>query len=153
MAKQKLKGYYGNISEKAFRKYYEEASSRRGDTSENLISILETRLDAVVYRMKIVPTVFSSRQIINHGHILVNGRRVSVASYRVQEGDVIEVKEKSRQMPLILEALQSHERDIPEYITMDLAHAKGTFLRAPKLEDVPYPVQMEPNLVVEFYSR
>ncbi|MCF8479782.1 MAG: 30S ribosomal protein S4 [Rhodospirillum sp.] len=153
MAKQKLKGYYGNISEKAFRKYYEEANSLRGDTSENLISILETRLDAVVYRMKIVPTVFASRQVINHGHILVNGTRVTVSSYRVKEGDVVEVKEKSRQMPLILEAVQSAERDVPEYVEFDPKGMKGSFIRVPKFEDVPYPVQMEPNLVVEFYSR
>jgi small subunit ribosomal protein S4 len=153
MAKQKLKGYYGNISEKAFRKYYEEANRLRGDTSENLISILETRLDAVVYRMKIVPTVFASRQVINHGHILVNGVRVTVASYRVKEGDVIQVKEKSKQMPLIIEALQSVERDVPEYVEIDPTSMKGSFIRIPKLEDVPYPVQMEPNLVVEFYSR
>jgi small subunit ribosomal protein S4 len=153
MAKQKLKGYYGNISEKAFRKYYEEANSLRGDTSENLISILETRLDAVVYRMKIVPTVFASRQVINHGHILVNGTRVTVSSYRVKEGDVIEVKEKSKQMPLILESVQSAERDVPEYVEFDTKGLKGSFIRVPKFEDVPYPVQMEPNLVVEFYSR
>ncbi|WP_413204959.1 30S ribosomal protein S4 [Rhodospirillum sp. A1_3_36] len=153
MAKQKLKGYYGNISEKAFRKYYEEANSLRGDTSENLISILETRLDAVVYRMKIVPTVFASRQVISHGHILVNGTRVTVASYRVKEGDVVEVKEKSKQMPLILESVQSAERDVPEYVEFDPKGMKGSFIRVPKFEDVPYPVQMEPNLVVEFYSR
>ncbi|MCF8500115.1 MAG: 30S ribosomal protein S4, partial [Rhodospirillum sp.] len=120
---------------------------------ENLISILETRLDAVVYRMKIVPTVFASRQVINHGHILVNGTRVTVSSYRVKEGDVVEVKEKSRQMPLILEAVQSAERDVPEYVEFDPKGMKGSFIRVPKFEDVPYPVQMEPNLVVEFYSR
>lgn len=153
MAKQKLKGYYGNISEKAFRKYYEEAVSRKGDTSENLISILETRLDAAVYRMKFVPTVFASRQVINHGHILVNGRRVTIASYRLREGDVIEVKEKSRQMPLIMEAIQSNERDVATYFEMDGNGLKGKMVHIPKLDDVPYPVQMEPNLVVEFYSR
>ncbi|GEO82539.1 30S ribosomal protein S4 [Pararhodospirillum oryzae] len=153
MAKQKLKGYYGNISEKAFRKYYEEAVRRRGDTSENLISILETRLDAVVYRMKLVPTVFAARQVVNHGHILVNGRRVTIASFRVREGDVIEVKEASRQMPLVMEAIQSNERDLPAYVEMEANGMKGSFIRTPKLEDVPYPVQMEPNLVVEFYSR
>ncbi|CCG08588.1 30S ribosomal protein S4 [Pararhodospirillum photometricum] len=153
MAKQKLKGYYGNISEKAFRKYYEEAVRRRGDTSENLIAILETRLDAVVYRLKFVPTVFAARQVVNHGHVLVNGRRVTIPSFRVREGDVIEVKEKSRQMPLIIEAIQSPERDVASYFEVDHSGMKGTFLRLPKLEDVPYPVQMEPNLVVEFYSR
>ena len=153
MAKQKLKGYYGNISEKQFRKYYAEAVRRRGDTSENLIGILERRLDAVVYRMKFVPTVFSSRQFINHGHIKVNGVRVNIPSYMVKEGDVIEVKEASRQIPLVLLASESSERDIPDYVEVNQQRKTGTFLRQPKLEDVPYPVQMEPNLVIEFYSR
>ncbi|MBO6949008.1 MAG: 30S ribosomal protein S4 [Rhodospirillales bacterium] len=153
MAKQKLKGYYGNISEKQFRKYYAEAVRRRGDTSENLIGILERRLDAVVYRMKFVPTVFSARQFINHGHVKVNGQRVNIPSYMVKEGDVIEVKEKSRQLPLVLLASESSEREVPEYIEVNHQRMTGTFIRQPKLEDVPYPVQMEPNLVIEFYSR
>jgi small subunit ribosomal protein S4 len=153
MAKQKLKGYYGNISEKQFRKYYKEAVRRRGDTSENLIGILERRLDAVIYRMKYVPTVFSARQFINHGHITVNGIRVNIPSYMVKEGDVVEVREKSRQMPLVLLASESSEREVPEYIEVNHQRMTGTFIRQPKLEDVPYPVQMEPNLVIEFYSR
>ncbi len=153
MAKQKLKGYYGNISEKQFRKYYAQADMRRGDTSENLIGILERRLDAVVYRMKFVPTVFASRQFINHGHVMVNGKRVNIPSYMVKEGDVVEVKEKSRQIPIVLEASVSPERDIPDYMDVDFKKMKGTFIRTPKLADVPYPVQMEPNLVIEFYSR
>ncbi len=152
-AKQKLKGYYGNISEKQFRKYYTEAASRKGDTSENLIGILETRLDAVVYRLKFVPTVFASRQFINHGHITVNGKRVNIPSYRVREGDVIEVREKSRLVPLVLEAMESPERDVPDYMTVDYKKMQGSFTATPKLADVPYPVQMEPNLVVEYYSR
>ena len=153
MAKQKLKGYYGNISEKQFRKYYKEAVRRRGDTSENLIGILERRLDAVIYRMKYVPTVFSARQFINHGHITVNGIRVNIPSYMVKEGDVVEVREKSRQMPLLLLASESSEREVPEYVEVNHQRMTGTFIRQPKLEDVPYPVQMEPNLVIEFYSR
>lgn len=153
MAKQKLKGYYGNISEKQFHKYYEEAQRRRGDTSENLIQLLERRLDAVVYRMKLVPTVFAARQFVNHGHIKVNGRRVNIPSYQVKDGDVIEVREKSRELPLVLEAVSSGERDVPDYLTVDHAARKGTFVRSPGLADVPYPVQMEPNLVIEFYSR
>ena len=153
MAKQKLKGYYGHISETQFRKYYEEAVRRRGDTSENLIGILERRLDAVVYRMKFVPTVFSSRQFINHGHVKVNGQKVNIPSYMVKEGDIIEVKEKSRQLPLVLLASESAERDVPEYMEVNHQRMTGTFTRQPKLEDVPYPVQMEPNLVIEFYSR
>ncbi len=153
MAKQKLKGYYGNISEKQFRKYYKEAVRRRGDTSENLIGILERRLDAVIYRMKYVPTVFSARQFINHGHIKVNGIRVNIPSYMVKEGDVIEVREKSRQVPLVLLASESSEREVPEYVEVNHQRMTGTFIRQPKLEDVPYPVQMEPNLVIEFYSR
>jgi small subunit ribosomal protein S4 len=152
MAKQKLKGYYGNISERQFRRYYQEAVRRKGDTSENLIAILERRLDAVIYRMKFVPTVFSARQFINHGHIRVNGRRVTIPSYLVREGDVIEVKEKSRELPLVLLAMESPERDLPEYIEVDYKKMQGTYLRQPKLADVPYPVQMEPNLVIEYYS-
>ena len=153
MAKQKLKGYYGNISEKQFRRYYAEASRRKGDTSENLIGLLERRLDAVVYRMKFVPTVFAARQFVNHGHVKVNGKKVNIPSYQVREGDVIEVKEKSREMPLVLLAVESAERDIPDYMEVNQKKLAGTFLRTPKLADVPYPVQMEPNLVIEFYSR
>jgi small subunit ribosomal protein S4 len=153
MAKQKLKGYYGNIGEKQFRRIYGEAVRRRGDTSENLIGLLERRLDAVVYRLKLAPTPFAARQIVNHGHITVNGRRVNIASYLVNEGDVIAVKEKSRNMAIVLEALASPERDIPEYLSFDQDKLQGTLVRMPKFADVPYPVQMEPNLVIEFYSR
>jgi small subunit ribosomal protein S4 len=152
-AKQKLKGYYGNITEKQFRRTYEEAERGRGDTTEELVGLLERRLDAVVYRMKFVPTVFSARQFVNHGHVLVNGRRVNIPSYRVREGDVIEVREKSRQMPLVMEAAESPERDLPDYVDVDHGKMKGTFVRVPKFADVPYPVHMEPNLVIEYYSR
>ena len=153
MAKQKLKGYYGNISEKQFRKLYDEAVRRRGDTSEQLIELLERRLDAVVYRMKLVPSPFAARQVVSHGHIQVNGRRVNIPSYRVKDNDVISVRTKSKDMALILEAAQSNERDVPDYLLVDHKEMKGTFVRAPKLADVPYPCQMEPNLVIEFYSR
>ncbi|MDA1090362.1 MAG: 30S ribosomal protein S4 [Proteobacteria bacterium] len=153
MAKQKLKGYYGNITEKQFRRYYRLADKRKGDTSENLIGLLERRLDAVVYRMKFVPTVFSARQFVNHGHVTVNGKRVNIPSYLVEEGDVIEVREKSRQMPLVLLAVESSERDVPDYMNVNHQKMQGTFLQTPKLSDVPYPVTMEPNLVIEFYSR
>ena len=152
-AKQKLKGYYGNISERQFRRYYIEADLRKGDTSEHLIALLERRLDAVVYRMKLVPTVFASRQFINHGHILVNSKRVNIPSYKVKDGDVIEVKEKSRDLPLVLEAAGSPERDVPDYVEVDHGKMRGTFLRQPGLADVPYPALMEPNLVIEYYSR
>ena len=152
-AKQKIKGYYGNISERQFRRYYIEADLRKGDTSENLIALLERRLDAVVYRMKLVPTVFASRQFINHGHILVNSKRVNIPSYKVKDGDTIEVKEKSRDLPLVLEAAGSPERDIPDYVEVDHGKMRGTFLRQPGLADVPYPALMEPNLVIEYYSR
>ncbi len=152
-AKQKLKGYYGNIGEKQFRKLYQEAASRRGDTGENLIELLERRLDAVVYRASFVPTVFAARQFVNHGHIRVNGKRVNIRSYRLRDGDVIEVRRKSREVPMVLEAMQSPERDTPDYISVDYKKMQATFVRGPKLADVPYPIQMEPNLVVEFYSR
>jgi small subunit ribosomal protein S4 len=153
MAKQKLKGYYANIGERQFRRLYEEASRRRGDTGENLIELLERRLDAVIYRMKFAPTPFSARQLVNHGHIRVNGRRVNIASYLVKDGDLIEVKDKSKQLAIVLEAAKSTERDVPDYLQVDHDKMKGSFVRAPKLADVPYPVSMEPNLVVEFYSR
>lgn len=150
-AKQKLKSYYGNIGERQFRKYYQEASRLRGDTGQNLIGLLERRLDAVVYRAKFVATVFAARQFINHGHITVNGKRVNIPSYLVKEGDVVEIKEKSRQLAIVITAQQLAEREVPEYVTVD-GH-KATFLRTPKLDEVPYAVQMEPHLVVEFYSR
>ncbi len=152
-AKQKLKGYYGNLTERQFRRIYTEAVRRKGDTSENLVGLLERRLDAVIYRMGIVPTVFAARQFVNHGHIRVNGKRVNIASFQVKEGDEVEVREKSRQIGMVLECVQNPERSVPEYIEMDERQMKGKFLRIPKLAEVPYPVQMEPNLVVEFYSR
>jgi small subunit ribosomal protein S4 len=153
MAKQKLKGYYGNITERQFRKIYAEAERRKGDTSENLIGLLERRLDAVIYRMKFVPTVFAARQFVNHGHVKVNGRRVNIASYVVDEGDEIEVIERLRQHATVLAASESSERDVPDYVEVDHKKMKGKFVRTPKLSDVPYPVKMEPNLVVGFYSR
>ena len=152
-AKQKLKGYYGNITERQFRRIYAEAVRRRGDTSENLIGLLERRLDAVVYRLKFVPTVFAARQFVSHGHVRVNGKRVTIASYQVREGDVVEVKEKSRDLAVVMGAMESAERDVPDYYDIDVPKRRGVFLRTPKLADVPYPVQMDPNLVIEFYSR
>jgi small subunit ribosomal protein S4 len=153
MAKQKLKGYYGNIGERQFRRLYAEAVRRRGDTGENLIELLERRLDAVVYRLKFVPTVFAARQFVNHGHVTINGKRVNIPSYQVKDGDQIEVRNKSKQMTAVLGAVTAKDRDTPDYLEVDTAALKGKFVRAPKLADVPYPVQMEPNLVVEFYSR
>ena len=152
-AKQKLKGYYGSISEKQFRKTYEEASRQKGDTGENLIGILESRLDAIVYRAKFVATVFAARQFVNHGHVKVNGRRVNIGSYQCKPGDVIEVKEKSKQLAIVIEASQLAERDVPDYLDVNHGKMTATYVRKPSLSDVPYPVQMEPNLVVEFYSR
>ncbi len=151
-AKQKLKGYYGSITEKQFRRIFDEADRRKGNTGENLIGLLEQRLDAVVYRCKFVPTVFAARQFVDHGHILVNGKWVNIPSYRVKEGDVIEVKKKSQQMARVLEAVESAERDVPDYLEVDYQKMKATFLRVPQLAEVPYAGRMEPNLVVEFYS-
>ena len=151
-AKQKLKGYYGNITERQFRKYYTDAARRPGDTGENMIGLLETRLDTVVYRSKFVPTPFAARQLVSHGHVKVNGRRVTIASYHVKESDTIELGAKAREMALVLEASKSGERDTPDYL--EVAEGKSTkLLRTPKLADVPYAVQMEPHLIVEFYSR
>jgi small subunit ribosomal protein S4 len=152
-AKQKLKGYYGDLTEKQFRRIYTEAERVKGDTGENLIGLLERRLDAVVYRAKFVPTIFAARQFVNHGHVTVNGKKVNIPSYRVKEGDVIAVREKSRQMALVLEAAGSPERDTPEYMNVDHGKMVTEFIRTPALSDVPYPVMMEPNLVVEFYAK
>ena len=152
-AKQKLKGYYGNISERQFRGIYEEARRLKGDTGEHMIALLERRLDALVYRAKFVPSVFAARQFINHGHIKVNGRRVNIPSFRVKIGDLVEVKEKSQQLPLVLEATGLAERDVPDYIEVNHSKMTAKLTRAPHANDVPYPTQMEPHLVVEYYSR
>jgi small subunit ribosomal protein S4 len=152
-AKQKLKGYYGDLTEKQFKRVYIEAARVKGDTGENLIGLLERRLDAVVYRAKFVPTVFAARQFVNHGHVTVNGRRVNIPSYRVKEGDVIEVREQSKQLAVLLEATQLAERDVPDYVDADHSKMKATFVRTPGLADVPYAVVMEPNLVIEFYAQ
>ena len=152
-AKQKLKGYYGNITEKQFKAIYSEAARLRGDTSENLIGLLERRLDAIVYRAKFVPTVFAARQFVSHGHVRVNGRRVNISSYRCREGDVIEVRDKAKDAGMVLESAQSPERDVPDYLEVDHSKMTAKLLRSPTLSDVPYPVMMEPNLVIEFYSR
>jgi small subunit ribosomal protein S4 len=152
-AKQKLKGYYGDLTEKQFRRIYDEAERLRGDTPELLIGLLERRLDAVVYRAKFVPTIWAARQFVNHGHVAVNGRRVNIASYRVKEGDVVSVRDKSRQLAIVLEAIGSPERDVPEYLAVDHSKLTAEFIRTPSLSDVPYAVVMEPNLVVEYYAQ
>ncbi|MFO6465628.1 30S ribosomal protein S4 [uncultured Jannaschia sp.] len=152
-AKQKLKGYYGDLTEKQFKRIFAEAARVKGDTGENLIGLLERRLDAVVYRAKFVPTVFAARQFVNHGHVLVNGKRVNIPSYRVKEGDVVSVRDKSKQLALVLEATQLAERDVPDYLDADHGKLTATFVRTPGLGDVPYPVMMEPNLVIEYYAQ
>ncbi len=152
-AKQKLKGYYANISEKQFRAVYAEATRLKGDTSENLIGLLERRLDAIIYRAKFVPTVFSARQFVNHGHVKVNGRRVNIPSYRCNIGDIVELRDKAKGLTIVLEGVQSPERDVPDYLDVDHTKMTASLVRVPQLSDVPYPVMMEPNLVIEFYSR
>ena len=152
-AKQKLKGYYGDLTEKQFRRIYAEAERIKGDTGENLVGLLERRLDAVVYRAKFVATMFAARQFVNHGHVTVNGRRVNIASYRVKEGDVVQVREKSRQIAVLIEATQLAERDVPDYVDADHSKMSATFVRTPSFSDVPYPVMMEPNLVIEYYAQ
>jgi small subunit ribosomal protein S4 len=152
-AKQKLKGYYANLTEKQFRKTYDEAARRKGNTSELLIGLLESRLDAIVFRAKFVPTPFAARQIVNHGHVAVNGKRVTIPSYLVKEGDTIELRGKAKEMALVLEAVKNTERDVPDYVEANHSRMSAKFLRTPKLGDVPYAVQMQPSLVVEFYSR
>ncbi len=152
-AKQKLKGYYGNIQERQFRRYYQEAARKTGDTGEHMIGLLERRLDAVVFRAKFAPTPFSSRQLVSHGHVSVNGKRVTIPSYLVKESDTIALGAKAKDMALVLEAVKSTERDVPDYVEADHSKMTAKFLRTPKLSDVPYAVQMQPSLVVEFYSR
>ena len=152
-AKQKLKGHYGDLTEKQFKRVYAEAARVKGDTGENLIGLLERRLDAVVYRAKFVPTVFAARQFVNHGHVTVNGKRVNIASYRVKEGDVVAIRDKSKQLALVLEAVASGERDVPDYLEVDHSKMTATFVRTPALGDVPFAVKMEPHLVVEYYAK
>ena len=152
-AKQKLKGYYGNLNERQFRNCYKEAIRQKGDSGENLIAILERRLDTIVYRSKFVPTVFAARQFINHGHVKVNGKRVNIASCLLKEGDVVEVKDKSKEMALVVESMKSQERDTPGYITVDEKKCSSTFVRTPQFAEVPYATQMDPKLVIEYYSR
>jgi small subunit ribosomal protein S4 len=152
-AKQKLKGYYANINERQFRRYYEEASRRTGDTGEHMIGLLERRLDSIVFRAKFVPTPFAARQLVSHGHVSVNGKRVTIASYLVKEGDTVELRTKAKDMALVLEAVKNTERDVPDYLETNHSKMTAKFLRTPKLNDVPYAVQMQPSLVVEFYSR
>lgn len=152
-AKQKLKGYYGNLNERQFRNCYKEAIRQKGDSGENLIAILERRLDTIVYRSKFVPTVFAARQFINHGHVKVNGKRVNIASCLLKEGDVVEVKDKSKEMALVVESMKSQERDIPGYITVDEKKCSSTFVRTPQFAEVPYATQMDQKLVIEYYSR
>jgi small subunit ribosomal protein S4 len=153
LAKQRLRFYYGNVGERQFRRYYQEAQRRKGDSAENLIQLLERRLDAVIYRMKFAPTVFAARQLVNHGHVLVNGKKLNIASYQVKDGDEIELRAKAKQMGLVLASVELAERDVPDYVSVDHKAMKGTFVRGPMMADVPYPVQMEPNLVIEYYSR
>lgn len=151
--KQKMKAYYGGVSERQFHKIYVEAARRKGDTSENLVGLLESRLDSLLYRMNMARSMFAARQLINHKHVMVNGKVINIASYRCSPNDVIELREKSRAIPQVLEAVQKMERQVPEYLTFTPADFKGTLVRLPVLDDVPYPVQMNPNLVVEFYNR
>ena len=153
MAKQKLKNYYGYITEKQFHNLFVKATKIKGDTSQNFVQLLERRLDAVVYRMKFVSTIFSARQFVSHGHVLVNGKKVSIPSYTVKDEDIIEVKKKSREIPIVLEAISSTEREVPEYLSVDYDKMNGKFVKGPKLDEIPYPVVMEPNLVIEYYSR
>lgn len=153
LAKQKLKKYYGDVTEKQFRRTYEEAARRKGETSENLIALLESRLDAFIYRCNFVPTIFAARQFVNHKHVMVNGRTVNIASYRLKAGDVVEVREKSKQLAIVQQALQDNNRPVPEYISVDTNKVAASFVRSPQFSEVPYPLAMEPNLVVEFYSR
>jgi small subunit ribosomal protein S4 len=152
-AKQKLKGYYGDLTEKQFKRIYAEAARVKGDTGEQLVGLLERRLDAVVYRAKFVPTIFAARQFVNHGHVTVNGRRVNIASYRVKEGDVVAVRDRSKQLAIVLESVGMAERDVPDYLEVDHNKMTASFVRTPALGDVPYAVQMEPNLVVEYYAK
>ena len=152
-AKQKLKSYYGNINERQFRNVYRKALKKKGDTTENLVSLLETRLDTVIYRAKFAPTVFSARQLINHGHFRVNKKKVNISSYTVKENDLIEVKDKSKSLTIIEGCLSSKERDVPEYIQYDTKNKTAKLVRVPKFADIPYPTVMEPKLVIEYYSR
>lgn len=153
MAKQRLKGYYGDLTEKQFRRIFSEAERLKGDTGENLVGLLERRLDAVTYRAKFTATIFAARQFVNHGHILVNGRQVNIPSYRVSEGDIIEVREKSKGLTCVLEAADLGERTVPDYIQADFEKMTAHFLRTPSFDEIPYAAVMDPSLVIEYYAK
>ncbi len=153
LAKQKLREYYGDISEKQFRKTYKEATRRKGDTVENLVGLLESRLDACVFRANFAPTIFAARQFVNHKHIKVNGRKVNISSYILKPGDVIELTDKAKQMKIITDAVTTHERPVPAYFDVNTSNMSITYVKVPSFEEIPYACKMEPHLVVEFYSR
>ena len=152
-AKQKMKFYYGNMNERQFRNVYRKALQKRGNTTENFIGLLERRLDTVIYRAKFAITVFAARQLINHGHVKVNGKKVNISSFLVTETDTIEIRDKSKDLIVITGALVSKEREIPDYIQLDEKKKIAKLVRVPKFAEVPYPTIMEPNLVIEYYSR
>ena len=141
------------MNERQFRNVYRKALQKKGNTTENLVGLLESRLDTVIYRAKFATTVFAARQLINHGHIKVNEKKVNISSYLVKSDDTIEVKDKSKNLGIIAGSLVSKEREIPEYIQMDEKNKKAKFIRVPKFSEIPYPTIMEPNLVIEYYSR
>ncbi|MDR3126627.1 MAG: 30S ribosomal protein S4 [Rickettsiales bacterium] len=152
-AKQLLKGYYGNISERKFRSYYDAALKGRGDTAQGIVGRLESRLDAIIYRANFAPTVFSARQLVSHGHVRVNGRRVTIASFAAKPGDVVALDERAWNIPAVLQAENNKDHVVPEYLSVEAKKKAATFVRVPAFEEVPYPVQMQPNLIVEFYSK
>jgi small subunit ribosomal protein S4 len=152
-AKQRMKFYYGNISEKQFFNSFTLASKSKGDVSENFVALLESRLDAIVYRANFVPTVFAARQFVSHKHVSVNGKTVNIPSYKVKVGDVVQVREKSRKLAIVIEAIQKMERDIPSYMQLDKDNLSVRFVTKPSFAEIPYPVEMQPHLITEFYSR
>ncbi len=152
-AKQRMKFYYGNISEKQFFNTFSLAEKSKGDVSENFVGLLESRLDVIVYRANFVPTVFAARQFVSHKHVTVNGKIVNIASYRAKIGDVVQVREKSRTLALVIDAQQKMERDIPSYMMLDKDNLSAKLTEKPTFAEVPYPIEMQPHFITEFYSR
>jgi len=149
--KQKVRYTYG-VSESQFRRYYDMAKRTRGVTGEQLLQLLERRLDNIVYRMGFSSSRNAARQLINHGHILVNGRKVDIPSYLVKAGDVVEVKEKSKKMESIGASLENREqRGFAEWLEVDKEARRGRIKALPERKDMPTSIQE--TLIIEFYSK
>ncbi|MBM4146771.1 MAG: 30S ribosomal protein S4 [Nitrospira sp.] len=149
--KQKVRKMYG-LLEKQFRRYFYDADRAKGITGEVLLQLIESRLDTIVFRMGFAPNRRRARQLIGHGHILVNGKKVNLPSYSIKQGDLVEVKETSRNMAEIADSIsKSEHRGLPGWVEVDIAHFQGKVLHIPSRDEIQLPVQEQ--LIVELYSK